>query len=331
MTDLWRDWKPILVLMVLAPFLAEVGSGAIPITMFFLPGYLLPYMIFLYGVQILVIREVAVRRNIGLVGLWCLGLVYGIYNEALLAETLFAPLTSPLETFADYGLVANLRVPFTVWILAWHGLFSVLTPVLVVQRLFPDRAARPWLPVRLTWVLGTLSIAFAVTHFLMGEDRQVQDGSTFAIHLALVVAAAVAVCAVAMKAAPARRVAGLDQSPGSLWQPFTVGAALYAVLFVGTEVLADSAVPWLLFMVFFLLILIVALWAVGRAPAVALDTAVAFVLGAGAGQSVLGIVFGIVIGQILWAVAGLLFTAAIAVMLIRLRRSRRALPHGSAP
>jgi hypothetical protein len=138
-----QRWKSVLLLIVLAPVLAEVISGGTPITQMFLPWILVFYVVFLYGFQVLVIREVAVRGRLGLLGLWCLGTVYGLYNEGLRAQTLFYPLHSPIAAFSGYGLVADVRIPFTIWITFWHGLFSVVIPVLVVEYLFPAQAARP--------------------------------------------------------------------------------------------------------------------------------------------------------------------------------------------
>src|SRR6266699_1010025 len=117
-------WKPVLLLRVLSPFLAEVISGGTPVTVFFLPWVFFPYVIFLYGIPVLILREVAARRKFGLLGLWCLGLIYALYNEGLFAQTLFYPHHAPLDTFSTYGLVANVRIPFALWISFWHGLFS---------------------------------------------------------------------------------------------------------------------------------------------------------------------------------------------------------------
>src|SRR4029453_19619444 len=95
-------WKPTLLLMVLSPLLAEITSGGTPLTLFFTPGILLGFLFGLYGLQVLVIREVATRRGYGLLGLWCLGLIYGLYNEGLRSETLFYPLATHSGRFCDW-------------------------------------------------------------------------------------------------------------------------------------------------------------------------------------------------------------------------------------
>jgi hypothetical protein len=65
-------------------------------------------------------------------------------------QTLFFPLDAPLEEFSAYGLVGHVRIPSTLFIIAWHGLFSVVTPILLVEYLFPDKATQPWLPLKAT-------------------------------------------------------------------------------------------------------------------------------------------------------------------------------------
>ncbi|MEN3308151.1 MAG: aminodeoxyfutalosine deaminase [Micromonosporaceae bacterium] len=102
-----QRWKSVLLLTVLALVLAEVISGGTPITQMFLPWILVFYVVFLYGFQVLVIREVAVRGRLGLLGLCCLGTVYGLYNEGLRAQALFYPLRSAIDTFSDHGIVAE--------------------------------------------------------------------------------------------------------------------------------------------------------------------------------------------------------------------------------
>ena len=186
-----RYWKPALLLMVLSPLLAEVISGATPVTLFFMPGIFFPYATILYGFPVLVIREVAVRGKLGLLGLWCLGLLYALYNEGLRAETLFYPLDAPLDTFSTYGLVADVRVPFTLWISFWHGLFSVVTPILFVEYLFPKKADEPWLPLKATWSLAILCVGTAIPYFLfVGDASSTQDVTTLIVHITFLVVAA---------------------------------------------------------------------------------------------------------------------------------------------
>jgi hypothetical protein len=321
-----RYWKPILLLIVLSPVLAEVISGATPITQIVLPWILLFYIVFLYGLQVLVIREVATRRGFGPLGLWCLGLIYGLYNEGLRAQTLFYPLHAPIDDFSTYGLVANVRVPFTLLILFWHGLFSVVTPILLVEYVFPEKAREPWLSVKATWSLAILSVTTAVAYFLfLGDDRGTQKTTTLVVHFTFIVVAAVVLWFVAARLPRTPRVtsdAGGDgvRGDGTGWKPFLSGAALFVFSAIVPEILAGTTVPWPLFVLYFAALAVVGTWTMGRHRETSRRKAVVFVLGAGTAQAVLSLVFGALTGNVMWAISGVVFATIFVTTLVRLRR-----------
>ena len=73
-------WKPTVALLLAAPFLTELLSGNLPASVFFRPQ-VYPFLATVgYGFPILLLREFAVRRQLGLASLFLLGLVYGIFN-----------------------------------------------------------------------------------------------------------------------------------------------------------------------------------------------------------------------------------------------------------
>jgi hypothetical protein len=319
-----QNWKPILLLIVLSPFLAEIISGATPLPQFFLPGIFFGYVLGLYGLQVLVIREVAIRWKLGLLGLWCLGLVYGLYNEGLRTETLFYPLYAPLEDFGAYGVVGGVRVPFTVWISAWHGLFSVVTPILLVEYLFPDKARQPWLPLKATWSVAVLSVATAVAYFVfLGDEASTQPSATLGAHLGFMVVAALLLSVVAGKLPRTPRITANSQGKSFTWSRLWSGALLYVVTVVVPEILAQSKIPWPLFVLYLAPVATVAVWAVARHREATREQAVVFVLGASTAQAVLSVVAAVLIGNIIWAASIILFTAVFATALVRIRRKER--------
>jgi hypothetical protein len=326
-----QRWKSVLLLMVFAPVLAEVISGGTPISQMLLPWTLVFYVVFLYGFQVLVIREVAVRARLGPLGLWCLGTVYGLYNEGLRAQTLFSPVHSPIETFADYGLVADVRIPFTVWIISWHGLFSVVIPVLVVEYLFPAQAGRPWLPRTATWLLGIFSVATAAGYFLfVADERGTQTAGTLGVHLAFMVIAALVLCGVAAVLPRTPHVLPGSGTGGRRWLLFGVGAALYLVVFVLPELLAEVEVPWPLFIVSFAVLAVAAVWAVARRREATREQAVVFVLGCGTAQAALSVVFGVLNSDIMWAISGAAIGAIFIVSVVRMSRKESATVDGTS-
>ena len=65
-------WKPLLALLLTTPFLTELLSDSMPAREFFRPPVLLFLATVGYGFPILLLREFAVRRHLGLAGLFVL-------------------------------------------------------------------------------------------------------------------------------------------------------------------------------------------------------------------------------------------------------------------
>ncbi|TDC04508.1 hypothetical protein E1267_22505 [Nonomuraea longispora] len=328
MNALRQSRWPILLLMVLSPLLAEVFSGSMPATDFFQPGMFFPFTIFVYGLPILVLREVATRAKTGPIGLWCLGMIYGLYNEGLISETLFHPLDPANDAYGTLGVVAGLRIPWALYILPWHGLFSLLTPVLLTHLLFPRQADSPWLPKRATWMLAIVTGGLAIARFVFwGENRGVQDGATFLLHLAAVLGAALVAYVVAMRLPRVPRVqAGADR-PGARWLPFASGAGLYAIWFVGTEMLVSVVkAPWPVVVLYTSVAVVAGLWAVARIAATTRAAAAVFVLGAGTTQAaVIVLLIGLLAGDAFRALSGVVFVAAyLGTLALVIRRQGRA-------
>jgi hypothetical protein len=313
-------WKPTLLLMVLSPLLAEITSGGTPLTLFFTPGILLGFLFGLYGLQVLVIREVATRRGYGLLGLWCLGLIYGLYNEGLRSETLFYPLDTPLEEFSTYGLVADVRVPFTLWICFFHALFSVVTPVLFVEFLFPEQAGRPWLPLKATWSLAILSVGTAVPYYLFVGDGSKHGGTSYLLHFAFIVVAAMALWFVAGRLPRTPHIVSNNDANGISLKAFFAGVALYLLLNIVPDVAANYRVPSLLFLLYLAALVAVGGWAIARRGETTRAKAVVFLLGCSTTQAALFVVFGVLTANILYALSGAVFTAVFVRALVRLKR-----------
>lgn len=311
-------WKPAVALMVLAPFVAEVLSGAMSLATYFSPMIVVPFVLIVYGTPILAIREVAVRRQFGVPALWCLGLVYGLYNEGLLALTVFHPFDAPIAEYASYGVVGNVRIPFTVFISSWHALISVVLPVLLVHHLFPATAARPWLSRSLTWISGSACIVFAVVGFfgVLREDGEyIDDVGLAALSFSLLVVVAAALWLAAGRLRGVMRVTAAMADTFS-WKPFVYGALCFGLVNVIPFGFAGAEVHWPLFVLYFLVLAAVGVGLASRHPETTPDRAVTFALGAGMAAALLGFTFGNVL-------PATLFGACFAAMLFRIMRHRR--------
>ncbi|MBI4943326.1 MAG: hypothetical protein HY830_21475 [Actinobacteria bacterium] len=134
---------PALTLLLLAPFVGEVISTST--SLFALP---LPqiggFAVVLYGGGALLVREVVRRLGLGVTGLLLLGAAYGVFEEALVVRSWFAPEFSGTAADAAYSRVWGTNVDNAVHLTLFHSVVSIWTSITLVELLFPDRRATPW-------------------------------------------------------------------------------------------------------------------------------------------------------------------------------------------
>ncbi|MFZ2504540.1 MAG: hypothetical protein WAW88_17900 [Nocardioides sp.] len=159
-----RRPPPALALFVLAPFVAEVLTTSTPIGTFVLPWTLL-FEGTLYGGGALLVREFlhASRTRAsggGLAALVVLGAAYGIFEEALLVRSWFAP--DFLAEHQDYSRVWQTSILQAVHLTLFHATVSIGVSIAVVELLYPSHRDRPWAGPRLrrlAWMgLGGLAL-----------------------------------------------------------------------------------------------------------------------------------------------------------------------------
>ena len=151
---------PILFLLLVPPILIEVLSGNTPPTKIFQPVVFIIYLI-VYGFPIILIADAIARWRLSLPGILILGYAYGLYNEAIVAKTVFAGhVLAPV--YNGYGELFGLNFPWLFSILTFHALLSVLFPLLFAQELFPRRFSIPFLSnkVRLALLITTLILGY---------------------------------------------------------------------------------------------------------------------------------------------------------------------------
>lgn len=144
---------PVIMLAVLSPFTAEflLGdqylSGLEPagqqITSFIL------YVAF-YGMAAVLIRELARRLRIGWAGLMLLALGFGIFEEGLVTQSLFNPHYLGFSLI-ERGYIPGLGIaaPWTVFVLSLHVVWSISSPIAIVEAWYgrgaADPGTAPWL------------------------------------------------------------------------------------------------------------------------------------------------------------------------------------------
>jgi hypothetical protein len=159
-------WRPVLTLLLVAPFFGEVLSTATSPLALVLPWNLLLFVA-LYGCGALLCREVACRWGLGLPGLVLLGAAYGVYEEALVDRFWFDPGYAQRTGVGHYSEVWHTNLLLAAHLTAFHAAVSVTSSVLLVTWLFPAVRDRAWAPLRVLPILGA---AMLLVLFVTSED-----------------------------------------------------------------------------------------------------------------------------------------------------------------
>jgi len=227
-----RGIWPALGLFFTAPLVAEFLLGNLPVK--FLPALIV--LAPMYGGGALLIREVVRRTGRGWPSILLLGMAYAIFEEAFTTQSLFNPNYLKL----NLGLLVPAYIPelgigawWTLWMFNVHAVWSMATPIALIEACVPDRARRPW--------LGRVGLAVLVIVFLSGATSTTAMGYRQDHYLAslrqFVAAAAVIVVltAAAFVVPKGGRIAAVEKAP-SAWIAGAV-ALLFgsAALFVPKE------------------------------------------------------------------------------------------------
>ena len=139
--DLLRRTAPAVGLFFLAPLVAEFLLGNLPVTL--LPALVL--LAPLYGGGALLIREFTRRAGRGVPTMLVLGVGYGLLEEGIATQSLFNPHYVGADLLSvGYVPWLGIAVPWTLFVLALHTVWSVSTPIALVEE-WTTRRTTPWL------------------------------------------------------------------------------------------------------------------------------------------------------------------------------------------
>lgn len=148
-----RTIAPVLGLFFLAPLVAEYLLGNLPIAL--LPALMI--LAPLYGGAAILIRETVRRTGRGWPSILLLGMAYAIFEEAFTTQSLFNPDYLSLKL----GLLAPAFIPapgvgawWTLWMFNVHAVWSIMTPIALVEACVPDRTRTAWLGRKGMFVVG---------------------------------------------------------------------------------------------------------------------------------------------------------------------------------
>jgi hypothetical protein len=139
--------RAIFSLMILAPITAELMSGSQPPLEFINPVAMVINLM-LYGSGAVLIREFVRRWGRGWSSVLLLGLAYGIYEEGIVVRSFFDPTWQDLGDLAWYGRWLGVNWVWTIGLTLFHAVVSIAIPISLVELMYPDLRARPWVTRR---------------------------------------------------------------------------------------------------------------------------------------------------------------------------------------
>jgi hypothetical protein len=135
-----RHLAPVFTLIFLAPFIAEVLSGATRVSFIFA---FVPEMM-MWGCGALLIREFVKRWGGGWTSVLMLGLALAVFEECVVQQTSLAPLPWPAIS-ADYGRRYGVNWIYFLYMLGYESVWVVVVPIQVTELIFPERREVTWL------------------------------------------------------------------------------------------------------------------------------------------------------------------------------------------
>lgn len=284
-------------------------------------GELVVFVLF-YGSGALLVREAARRTGRGWPTMLLLAGAFGVLEEGVVDESLFNPHFAGADLLS-YGFVPALGigVPWTVYVLTLHVIWSIGSPVAVTEGLFPRPTARfaavapqlqaPW--------LGRLGLVLAVLGFVVGGVA-VFGFSASTYHFVARPAQLVAsVVVAAVLVVVALRLPRRDPRE---WGSYALGLLVGALGTTGFQLvrrLPDSVSAWLLSvaMVVVLVVAAVVAWLVHADP-----------VGLGSGAVLtygwLGFTSAVPAGTVAVVEQAVLVVLALVVLVVAARRHVRA-------
>ncbi|GAA2142208.1 hypothetical protein [Actinomadura napierensis] len=212
MTSQPRSRRAAWTLVLVAPAVAELTLGTVPVRMIWLVLLYVP----IYGAGVLLIRELVRRLGGGWSSVLAMGLVYGLVEEGLALQSLTSP---HLYDAADWGpRPFGVNAPYTELNLPYHAVFSVLVPIALVELVFRRHGRAPYLRrggVIITGIVAAVGVGLLRVSVPPSEDpHYTLPGDT-----ALVILALCAVLAfVALSVLPRLRRPPLPGVPPAPWK-----------------------------------------------------------------------------------------------------------------
>ena len=247
-----RSWfasmLPALTLMIVAPAVAELMSGATRLS----SAFVFPLEMLVWGSGAVFARYFVRKFRLGWFNLVLLALALAMAEELLIQQTSFASLVVQIQ-HQEYGRVAVLGSGFNyvyfVWALLYEAILVVCVPVAIVELMFPERRDSGWLNI---WGMIPMILLFVPASFaawygwnIVARQKVFHLEPYHLPQTLAVISAAVIAATLLIAVGPTRRLIAGHARPMTPPHPvflFILSIAAMAVIFV-IEVLAFGLKP----------------------------------------------------------------------------------------
>jgi len=220
-------------LFFLAPLVAEYLLGDLPLSNIAALVALAP----MYGGGAILIREAVRRAERGWPTFLLLALAYAVMEEGLVSTTLFDPHYLGLSLLAyGYLPVLGTALPWAIYVLSIHVIWSMATPIGLTEALFHDPVQKPWLG-RIGLVVSGLLLTLGSVAAGLFQRHADPFRETSAQMIAVVVVVALLILAAFRFP---RRAPTLSSQPAPAWVMgigcFALGAGVMGIYARGSSV-----------------------------------------------------------------------------------------------
>ncbi len=159
-----------LLLMIVTVLTAEIVSGSTPLFAFLKLPVLVIYTGF-YGLGALLIREVAIRRNLNYGSVLLLGAAFGVLEEGILLKSWFDPTWMGAHITSKALRVCGIAVLQPFANVAFHAVVSITAPIVLVESM---TSRNPWLSRRAFKICFLAFVGFALLMLSFNYDYKIR-------------------------------------------------------------------------------------------------------------------------------------------------------------
>lgn len=149
-----------ILLLVLPSVTIELLSGSTPPVLYFNPVSI-AFLVAAYGLPFILLREMKVRLQLDWSFIFLLPII-GIFIEGIFMQSFFNIAHMDLNELSQYGMYFGVQWPWTIYLIIYHGLLSLVAPLFILDILFPSMKNKPVLN-KITTILSLVFILLVTT------------------------------------------------------------------------------------------------------------------------------------------------------------------------